>query len=254
MAADEPEKTTPTEEPQDQAAESLTERMLSPEQLKEILERHRKWVESEDYHKWIKAPSEDKAKYENGRANLQGAGLTGANLRGAKLQGANLQGAWLGMADLQGATLAEANLQGAGLHVANLQGARLDKAKLKEAELGYAKLREAILQDADLTGATGLLSGQLGGANVSGAKLPADIHEFEGLTHVEEIAKKAGKLFVSMLLGCVYVWLTIATTTDVGLLTNSSSSPLPIIQAKIPIAGFYSHAERLQRRFVRRTG
>jgi hypothetical protein len=42
-----------------------------------------------------------------------------------------------------------------------------------------------------------------------------------------------------MLLGCVYSWLTIATTTDVRLLTNTASSPLPIIGTEIPIAWFY---------------
>ena len=42
-----------------------------------------------------------------------------------------------------------------------------------------------------------------------------------------------------MLLACVYSWLTIATTTDARLLTNSASSPLPIIGTEIPIAYFY---------------
>ena len=48
-----------------------------------------------------------------------------------------------------------------------------------------------------------------------------------------------------MLLGCVYAWLTIATTTDARLLTNSASSPLPIIQTEIPIALFYLAAPLL---------
>jgi hypothetical protein len=37
----------------------------------------------------------------------------------------------------------------------------------------------------------------------------------------------------------VYTCLTIATTTDPLLLTNSISSPLPIIRTEIPIAGFF---------------
>jgi uncharacterized protein YjbI with pentapeptide repeats len=43
----------------------------------------------------------------------------------------------------------------------------------------------------------------------------------------------------SILLGCVYTWLTIATTTDVRLLANSATSPLPIIGGALPIVGFY---------------
>ena len=37
----------------------------------------------------------------------------------------------------------------------------------------------------------------------------------------------------------MYSWLTIATTTDVALITNSASTPLPIIQTNVPIVGFY---------------
>ncbi len=39
--------------------------------------------------------------------------------------------------------------------------------------------------------------------------------------------------------GCAFSWLTIATTTDAALLANTATSPLPIIGAEIPIAGFY---------------
>src|SRR5262249_31504841 len=41
------------------------------------------------------------------------------------------------------------------------------------------------------------------------------------------------------LIGCVYCWLTIATTTDAHLLTNSASSPLPIVQTTMPIVYFF---------------
>ena len=56
---------------------------------------------------------------------------------------------------------------------------------------------------------------------------------------VEQISRNARTIMFSMLLACVYTWLTIATTTDPLLLTNSISSPLPIIRTEIPIAGFF---------------
>lgn len=134
----------------------------------------------------------------------------------------------------------KANLQKASLRVANLQEANLREANLEKADLGRSDLREAILQDADLTGTKGLQGGQLAGANVSGAKLPEDVAKFEeGLKVVEEASRNARKLFFAMLLGCAYAVLTIATTTDARLLTNSASSPLPIIGTQIPIVGFY---------------
>ena len=126
------------------------------------------------------------------------------------------------------------NLKGA-----NLQGACLQEADLRKAPLNNTSFREANLQDADLTGATSLLANQFAGANLSRAKLPEEIVKFEGLSQVKEISQRAQKLFLSILLGCVYCWLTIATTTDLELITNSGSSPLPIIQTKIPIATFY---------------
>ena len=84
-----------------------------------------------------------------------------------------------------------------------------------------------------------LLVGSLAGADLTNAKLPDAIKEFEGLSHVTETSRNARKIFLGLILGCVYTWLTIATTTDVRLLTNSASSPLPIIQTEIPIVWFY---------------
>jgi len=103
---------------------------MSPEQLKEILEAHRKWVDSE-------GKEGEKASLIG--VNLQGASLIGANLQGASLGGANLQGASLIGANLQGASLSRANLQGASLIGANLQGASLIGANLQGASIFIAK-------------------------------------------------------------------------------------------------------------------
>ena len=77
---------------------------MNPEELKEILEQHRKWLCGDGGKK----------------ADLCGADLRGADLRVADLCGANLYGA-----NLYGANLRGANLYGADLRVANLYGADL---------------------------------------------------------------------------------------------------------------------------------
>ena len=92
---------------------------MDNEKLKEILERHRKWLNDEDGGE---------------RADLREANLRGANLRGANLCEANLYGA-----DLSGANLRGANLRGADLYGANLYGADLREANLREANLRGAK-------------------------------------------------------------------------------------------------------------------
>ena len=79
--------------------------------LKNILEKHSRWLANEN----------DGDQADLSGANLHGADLSGADLRGANLSGANLRGA-----DLRGADLRMANLSGANLRGADLRGADLD--------------------------------------------------------------------------------------------------------------------------------
>ncbi len=148
---------------------------------------------------------------------------------GARLSKAYLQGAQLSGADFSEANFSDANLEEADLRDAILQGANLQRTVL----------RDVNLENVDLTKANGLLPAQLGGANLCGARLPDRFGDFDGLKIVEEESKNARTLFFGILLACVYGWLTIASTTDVLLLTNSSSSQLPVISASIPIVSFY---------------
>ena len=80
-------------------------RTISPEELRSILESHKKWLAGEG----------DK------RAYLSGADLRGADLRNADLRYADLRRANLSGADLRGAYLSGADLRGA-----KLRGAYLD--------------------------------------------------------------------------------------------------------------------------------
>ena len=79
--------------------------MYTAEELKEILDNHRRWVYN---HDGIKE-----------RADLRGADLCNANLYGADLRDANLYGANLYGADLCGANLR--GLNGNFRHVKSLQ-------------------------------------------------------------------------------------------------------------------------------------
>ena len=96
---------------------------MNEQELKTVLELHKKWLDGEEGGQ---------------RADLQGANLRGANLRGADLRGANLRGANLRGAYLQGADLQGADLQGANLREADLRGADLQGANLREADLDYS--------------------------------------------------------------------------------------------------------------------
>lgn len=189
-------------------------------------------------------------------ANLDGIDLSGGALSNARLQGAHMRRADLHHADLRRAELRACKLWGANLKFAQLDGATLDDSELNGADLSGASLREVDLSSTDLSGATfrgavlqganlqvkrGLLHPEtLAGADLTGAQLPESVKKlFEDLKTVDEISESARKLFIAMLAGCLYCWLTIATTTDLNLITNRTSSPLPLIQTSIPIVGFY---------------
>ena len=113
---------------------------MNETKLKEILEKHSKWLHDEEGGE---------------RANLCRADLREADLREADLR----------RADLFEANLREANLRRADLRRADLREANLREANLREADLREANLCRADLCRADLRGA------DLRGANLRGAKL-----------------------------------------------------------------------------------
>jgi uncharacterized protein YjbI with pentapeptide repeats len=160
--------------------------VITKRQMDNILEEHKKWVESEGR--------------EGRRGLLQGADLRGADLsraflRGADLRGANLNGAKLAAADLSGAKLnanligdkpivnlaetipIEVYLRGADLRGADLSGADLSKANLSGAYFSAANLSQADLYESYLSG-TNFFGANLAGSDLSGANLSgADMYE-----------------------------------------------------------------------------
>ena len=116
---------------------------MNETKLKEILEKHSKWLLDE----------EGGEKADLCDADLRNADLCGANLRDANLCNANLSGADLCDANLRDADLRNANLCNADLRNADLCGANLRDANLCNANLSGADLCDADLCGADLCGA-----------------------------------------------------------------------------------------------------
>ena len=115
----------------------------------------------------------------------------------------------------------------------------LEGVDLREMDVFGANFRNANLQRANLTEVKHLAGAYLGGSNLCGSELPPESLKFDGISHVDRSIRYSERTFLVLLLGCVYSWLTIAATSDANLLTNSYSSPLPIIGTKIQINGFY---------------
>ena len=165
---------------------------------------------------------------------LMYADLRGSTLRCADLHGADLHHAILRDADLRGTNLGGASLRGADLQRANLSGADLSETDLNEADL-----RNCCLFGAKLEKAARLQSRWLAGADLSCAQVPEDLGKFEGLKQVNEISQIARPIFLTVITVCFYSLLTVATTKDANLLTNTAASKLPVIQTEFPIAWFY---------------
>ena len=151
------------------------------------------------------------------------------DLRGAKLSGCDFTGANFEGADLRNADLSGGNLRGVDLSGCNFTGANFEGADLWNADLSGS----------DLTGVGKLLPKQLAVTKLEAAKLPDSLTKFEALEASEKLADNASKVFLTILGAVVFTFLTIATTKDAQLLTNSGNTKLPVISTDMPILGFY---------------
>jgi uncharacterized protein YjbI with pentapeptide repeats len=127
------------------------EKMLTQEEIKEVLEKHLEWRKDYLHQEAQDSRRANLCKAKLNNANLHGANLADANLSEADLIGANLSKANLDRADLSGAKLFRADLSEARLTRAKLFTADLDSADLSEAELFRADLSDATLFQATLT-------------------------------------------------------------------------------------------------------
>lgn len=136
--------------------------------------------------------------------------------------------------DLSGIDLSGQDLRGVDFSGAVLRGADFTNAKLADAKFAWARLAHA-----NFTGATGVLGSQFARADLRGARMPPEVR-FGAFESANEIAEVTGKLFLTLLLVCAYSWLTINSTLDDKLLTDTGVSKLPILNAEIPIVNFYA--------------
>src|SRR5580704_8388406 len=178
--------------------------------LAEILDQHKIWVES------------------GGESGVK-ADLCGVNLSHSDLTGVNLEGAFL----------QRANLIGADLSMANLRGASLVQADLREANLLGTELRGANLMGANLYGAEGVWVGRLGGTNLFDAILPETVASFDSSRAIADATQVARWFYFLMLVASAICCLLIGFTSDVRLVLNASTIPIPHLGNLLPMSGFY---------------
>ena len=94
-------------------------------------------------------------------------------------------------------------------------------------------------QRADLSNVVDLMGGRLAGANLAGAKMPPHLRRFRELVHVDQTVLIARPIYLILLLVCIYTIITIFSTDDIGIITNSKLELLPDVALGIPISGFF---------------
>jgi uncharacterized protein YjbI with pentapeptide repeats len=184
--------------------------VISEDELDGILERHARWLRS--------GGSDGKC------ADFSDRDLKGNDLRG-KL--------------LQKAVLRRANLAGAEFDSADLRKADLSEAELSRTRLHGARLKGAVLRYADLSSVLGLLPGQLGGCDLTGAALPPSVADLPLGKALEAEIEWLRGLFLLMMTATLYSVLTLLSTDDVALLTRSSSLVFPGVSTPIPTIVFF---------------
>lgn len=118
-------------------------------------------------------------------------------------------------------------------------------ALLHGVSLAGLSLRGADLRRADLTGVRDLAPAALAGADLEGAALPEGAADPPGVARVAAIARMARKLFVALLLGCLYTAVTIATSAGLPLGGGGATLLLPILGTPVPVLWFYLGAPAL---------
>ena len=137
------------------------------------------------------------------------------------------------------ADLSRVDLSGVDLSDGDLTLGRLSGAKLTGADLSGTSLRWADLSSTDLRGVVGLAPAQLAGADLVDAQLDPSVEEWSVLEYLKDASSRTQAIALSVVTACLYSALTILTTRDSGLVTNSPSSTLPIIQTPVPIVVFF---------------
>jgi hypothetical protein len=73
------------------------------------------------------------------------------------------------------------------------------------------------------------------------------------LAQAEALTKLARGAWITLTLGCLYVWLTIAALRDIQLFIPEEALTLPILNVDISHGGFFVFAPALLLRFFTRT-
>jgi uncharacterized protein YjbI with pentapeptide repeats len=136
--------------------------------------------------------------------------------------------------DLSGALFEDCTFIDCKFDSAVLDGATFTRCVFSRSTFRRASLRGAIFQQC-----TGLSGKEFAAANLEGAILPEIVAKFQSLARIAEISKRANTILGTLIAGCLTSAIIISKATDLALLTNLGSLPLPVATTKVPTATFF---------------
>jgi uncharacterized protein YjbI with pentapeptide repeats len=98
---------------------------------------------------------------------------------------------------------------------------------------------------ADLSNIVDLKRGQLAGANLSGARMPRYLDRFREIDHIDQTVSIARPIFLVAMLICIYTLMTIFSTNDINIITNTPTQLLPETPLGIPVSSFFIYVPGL---------
>ena len=124
----------------------------------------------------------------------------------------------------------------------NYSGADLTQHDFGTIDLFGANFQDCDLRGADLSKVRNLETANVAGADLAGARVPEGCELLGVESYPNDSIKQVQTILLGLLAACAYCFLTAATTTDAKLVLNDTNTPLPIIQAAVPLVLFYTLA------------
>ena len=114
----------------------------------------------------------------------------------------------------------------------------LRKVSLVRADIHGTRFFGADLREVNLTDAKGISEEQFGGANLFRAKLP-ERFDFTGVQHVRELAGRAERTFLVLVVACATTLMISYVREPVHLFRAASPVVIPGVGLQVPLSAFY---------------
>lgn len=166
-----------------------------------------------------------------------------ANFRHSHVLSQSLVGQVFTKADLTSAKfdncdLRSTSFENARATLTTFDNCDLRNVNLKNAHAAGARFIDCDLQESNLEGVSGLSLVSFPRSDLRGAALDTSITEAVEFERISVLCRNAGRIFISVMLVCAYLIVTMYTIKDSALVLESADHTLPLVGIKAQISTF----------------